>query len=702
MADEIPGLSLFTGELRQATSAAVGLGGELLSGSQKLSDYSAALVGNTKILGNLGKVVNGLVQFAEQSLEEYQTLSGIGASFGKDMTQIKVAAAELGMTVADMSKFLMDNSESLRSFGGTTDQAISRFRNFSKEVLDSQVGTELRRLGYTAADINETLVTYNEIAQQDGLNNRRSSQEQAQAAQDFAIELDRLSKLTGKQRADLAEEMKEARARGNVQALLMGKSADQQEAFTRTMTELKNTLGPQYEQLFLEMAQFGAPISKSAQQAYLTLGSAQDEFEGMVANAMDPNGLASSVEATQGAFLNYQKTQESANLALLSGVSDIGDAAAQGYESSYAFANAMDAAAEAGESPAEALERTNLAIAEEQLTQMQNTGGIIDATIQMQEAVRDLTVTAMSEVMPRLESMAMQGIQMFLDNMPSSQEIAAQLGGAVGNLFNAAEASAYRNEALDALNNFMQQYGTTDTSLQEQQLERLGANTEAVTTTAEEEEAGNNERHEATQAALEEARAQVAETEENLAALQAQQDRLIAEGNTASIEAAADIETQIRETEASLQQHIAEAARASAAEAAARLNVPLATSGRAEGGSIAPGEIAMVGEAGPEFMAGPGMVMSAKTSMGVMGNLMRSIRGLQQNVQSQDSSREETISTIREAVSSTSSMSDQKLEQMIQILGQIARLQGTSGDHAKAMIRATKGLQGNMLKGIGA
>jgi hypothetical protein len=39
---------------------------------------------------------------------------------------------------------------------------------------------------------------------------------------------------------------------------------------------------------------------------------------------------------------------------------------------------------------------------------------------------------------------------------------------------------------------------------------------------------------------------------------------------------------------------------------------------------------------------------------------------------------------------------------MIQILGQIARLQGTSGDHAKAMIRATKGLQGNMLKGIGA
>jgi hypothetical protein len=96
------------------------------------------------------------------------------------------------------------------------------------------------------------------------------------------------------------------------------------------------------------------------------------------------------------------------------------------------------------------------------------------------------------------------------------------------------------------------------------------------------------------------------------------------------------------------------------------------------------------------------MVMSAKTSMGVMGNLMRSIRGLQQNVQSQDSSREETISTIREAVSSTSSMSDQKLEQMIQILGQIARLQGTSGDHAKAMIRATKGLQGNMLKGIGA
>ena len=702
MADEIPGLSLFTSELRGATSAAVGLGGELLSGSQKLSDYSGALVGNTKILGNFGKVVNGLVQFAEQTLGEYQSLTGIGATFGKDMTQIKVAAAELGLTVEDMTKLLYDNSESLRSFGGTTDQAISRFRNFSKEVLDSQVGTELRRLGLTASDINETLITYNEIAQQDGLNNRRSAAEQASSARDFALELDRLSKLTGKQRKELAEEMKEARARGNVQALLMGKSAEQQEAFTTSMTELRNTLGPQYEQLFIEMAQFGAPVSKAAQQAYLTLGSAQDEFEGMVSNAMDPDGLAASVEATQGAFLNYQKTQESANLALLSGVSDIGDAAAQGYESTYSFANAMDAAAEAGETPAQALERTNQAIAEEQLTQLQNTGGIIDATIEMQEAVRDLTITAMSEVLPRLESMAMRGIQMFMDNLPSSQEIAAQLGGAVGNLFNAAEASAYRNEAMDALNNFMQQWGSNDTSLQEQQLERLGANTEAVTTTAEEEEAGNAERHEETQAALEEARSQVAETEENLAALQAEKAAMLASGLQETDGAVQAVSQQVQETEAALQQAITEAARASAREAAARLNVPLATSGRAEGGRIGANEIAMVGEAGPEFMAGPGMVMSAKTSMGVMGNLMRSLRGMQDTIQTQQSSPDETISTVANAMSQVAGNSDQKFDQMIALLGQIANLSGYAGDNAKRQLRATKGLQGNMLRGIGA
>ena len=226
------GIRLFGNVVGDTTKASIGLAGTLLSGSQKLSDYSNAIANNTQLLDKLGKAVNGLIQFAEQSLGEYQALTGIGATFGKEMTQIKIAAAELGLSVEDMTKLLTDNSASLRAFGGTTEMSVQKFRQFASGVLDSGLGTNLRRLGYTAAEINDTLIAYQEIAEQDGNMNRRSEAQRAASAAAFATELDRMAKLTGKQRQQLADEMKETRRRGDIQAFLMDKNAEEQAAFT--------------------------------------------------------------------------------------------------------------------------------------------------------------------------------------------------------------------------------------------------------------------------------------------------------------------------------------------------------------------------------------------------------------------------------------------------------------------------------------
>ena len=56
-------LTAFGSELKGATNSVVGLAGNLLSGSMKLSDYSKSLEQNTKLLGKLGKVVNALTMF---------------------------------------------------------------------------------------------------------------------------------------------------------------------------------------------------------------------------------------------------------------------------------------------------------------------------------------------------------------------------------------------------------------------------------------------------------------------------------------------------------------------------------------------------------------------------------------------------------------------------------------------------------------
>ena len=368
-------VNLFGSEVKAAGKAGLAMAGELLNANQSLSAYTAALDGNSKILGNLGGVINGLTKFAEESLSEYQTLTGIGATFGKEMSNIKIAAAEMGMSVKDMTDLIINNSDSLRTFGGTTDLAISRFNRFSKAVLTSDAGTELRRLGFTASDINETLLTYNELAQQDGLNQRRSTEQQVQGARAFAQELDGLAKLTGKQRKELADEMKARRREGDVQAFLMGQSAEAQEAFNLATQKIKDTMGPQFESLFQDLLIRGAPITEDTRNAFIALGGSADEFESTVAQfrkgmqTNDFDGFNASLTGAQGAFLDNLKTEEARTMAMQSGLSGVADAMAAAYESSYDFANQVDASAAAGETSAATISKLQQQITEEQLRQ---------------------------------------------------------------------------------------------------------------------------------------------------------------------------------------------------------------------------------------------------------------------------------------------------------------------------------------------
>ena len=121
--------------------------------------------------------------------------------------------------------------------------------------------------------------------------------------------------------------------------------------------------------------------------------------------------------------------------------------------------------------------------------------------------------------------------------------------------------------------------------------------------------------------------------------------------------------------------------------------------GFAEGGNIPAGGFGMVGEAGPEFVTGPANIMSAKSSMGVMQTLMKSIRALDTNVQDVQSNIENGISTNNES-STINIESNKKLDTMIGLLGQLIQVENMAVGTQSRQLRATKGLTGNMLRGV--
>lgn len=689
-------LSFLGREAKGAANSVVGLAGNLLSGSMKLSDYSKALDKNTKILGNLGKVVNALTMFAENSLAEYQSLTGIGASFGKQMTEIKIAAAEFGMTVEDMTKMLKDNTEGLSAFGGTTDQAISRFRQFSSSLLSSEAGTNLRRLGFTVEDINENLLTYAEIAEQDNQLERSVGRDRNASALEFAKELDGLSKLTGKQREDLADQMKEARRQGDVQAFLTGQSADASEALTKGLTEISSTMGPQYAELFKDLLIRGAPTTDATRAAFVALGDSADEFQSQVGafkdgmQSSDFSGFDQAMMNTQASFTDYLNTEEARQIGMLGGLTDISQAQGQLREDSYVFANRLNAAGAAAEDTLVKLQRITAEIERQQEIQMgaEDPRNLIDETIRLNEVTREMVLATQETALKNLEEMGVTALQKVQAAMPSAGEITTQLGGVVDNLFRASEnvAKVYDNNIIDlnALDNMevgdVETMTVNDLGVKELQTEEQA---KAIATEMSE--------------ALTAARTEVKDAEASIAQLQFRQTEAMLSGQT---DQASSIGAEIDKMKSELSTAIQKTGQAFTNSRLADYKRSGFTGrGFANGGYIRSGEIGVTGEMGPELISGPGNVLSTENTR----NLTTAMRGLRSQIDNNaTSSYNSDTDTISNNISETMlSMLEGKLNTQNSLLESLLRVESSAADTGKRQFRATKGLSGNMLKGIG-
>ena len=424
---------------------AIGLGGALLTGQQQLSAYSGALAKNSDALGKMGgavgKVIDGLTKFAEEGLQEYQALTTIGATFNKEISDIKVTAAELGMTVEEMTSFLQNNATSLRAFGGTTNTAIARFKALNATILDSkELGIELRRLGFTTKDISEGLSLFGEIVESNSRNEKMTLQQQAEAAKGLMVELDGLAKLTGKNRKELADEMRARRRQGDVNAFLMGKSAEEQEAFMNQLNTMQATLGQDAADAFVDIALRGAPTTDATRNAMLAMGDGADILYDAAAqfNSGAIDQFTQTMIDARGAALDYQDTEEFRNTAILGGVTSVSNGFAEASKAAFDFKKGIDASKEGVGGAADAEREIRNSIAQEQLRQMEQTTGIFDKTIEIQDNLRKLTSATMGEAIKSIEGVAIAGLEKMQAAMPTTQEIISGINKGVNSLFDIA------------------------------------------------------------------------------------------------------------------------------------------------------------------------------------------------------------------------------------------------------------------------
>jgi cyclophilin family peptidyl-prolyl cis-trans isomerase len=258
---------LATEQLRQWGSQFTPFIGQLVNGTAQSSDAFGLLRDTIgKLHPALGMMLSGVVAIAklqEENLAAYRKISASGVNFAGDLMLMRNTAAQAGLTLGEMTDFVKANGENLARMGGTADQGAQQVLKMAKELRNSELGSQLRSLGYTSQDAANGMASY--IAMTGG----RSKEEMKntagikQGTAEYLEQLDRLAQITGKTRQEAEAAAKKASQNSAYQAALAGMDEKAKKASAAGLTEFANRFGDAGAELY-QAALMGIPPQTEA------------------------------------------------------------------------------------------------------------------------------------------------------------------------------------------------------------------------------------------------------------------------------------------------------------------------------------------------------------------------------------------------------------------------------------------------------
>ena len=220
MKDAATGVKNYTDNLKDSLDkvkdAASKMGKALVNGESGLSVYNDTIEAGAGAMGSWAQkipIVGGALNSAAQAtakavvlinkqadtlFQNYQSMSRSGLVTGMTDTFKNLESA--GYTVAEIQEYgtlMKQNAETLSTFGGTAAQGAKQFADIAQSIQNSDAQTNFMMLGMNVGDINSGIANYIKIQQLSGSTRVQSNEELKESAQEFIMQQDRLTKLTG-------------------------------------------------------------------------------------------------------------------------------------------------------------------------------------------------------------------------------------------------------------------------------------------------------------------------------------------------------------------------------------------------------------------------------------------------------------------------------------------------------------------------
>ena len=196
-------LSSLSSVIGTLTASAFKLTQEFSSGSTSLTDFS-------RHIPVIGTTLSVFTSYLDESLASFRTMSQVGAGFNNSLTLMRMSAAESMMTLDDFTKIVTGNAETLRLLGNSVTTGTQRFATLARQMKTSPFYDSLKNIGFTIEEVDQGLINYIALQSKLGTLQNRSNTSLITGSQNYLAELDKLSKVTGKSRKELEEQLQQS------------------------------------------------------------------------------------------------------------------------------------------------------------------------------------------------------------------------------------------------------------------------------------------------------------------------------------------------------------------------------------------------------------------------------------------------------------------------------------------------------------
>ena len=285
-------LTKFSKSVSSVGSAMAGAAGQVMKGGGAFSSLNGAIDLATKALGSIVGAIpviggaakefaNGVgeaAKFVMNQLDDlaknYNALGESGALAADGIDGVQRQFKQMGLvSLPTFTKVINQNTVGMTAFGGSVAEGAEQFSKLAGQLTTGDIGAEFVKLGMSFDGVGESAGKYISTFSRLGLTQGKTFEELKKSTQDYILEVDQISRITGATRKQQEEEQQKNLANAKFRAMIFEMQNNGQEKQAAQMEQYVNGLtGPMADAARASLA--GISTTKEAVELDMVLNGA--------------------------------------------------------------------------------------------------------------------------------------------------------------------------------------------------------------------------------------------------------------------------------------------------------------------------------------------------------------------------------------------------------------------------------------------